>query len=179
MNTAETIKKDKTIPKKYTGQMLYDFLEQYKLIKGISTEQLCEILGWHNQYYSRLKSVKPNGDAYTITLSTVLKVSKKLCIPPMAILENLYGESITEAEATDFVKKLPAEVKGWLCTPEGRDWILKGYSNFLKDKSDKNIQRRVQMEQQKAEQEMQAYNERKLEKAKQAVLADFDKPVPF
>lgn len=171
MNTIEQLKKDKSIPKKYDGPMLRDFLEEYKLIKNINTEELCNILGWKKQYYSKLNYVNKNtGEHYIITLSTVLHVAEKLHIPPRVILENIYGEEVTENEVKDFIKGLPSDVKAWLCTDEGKSYILKGFEEHLTEKSQEDIEKRIDIQRKLEEQKAIEINNTKLKRVKRYIL---------
>lgn len=171
MNTAEQLKKDKTIPRKYDGPMLRDFLEEYKLIKNISTEELCSILGWKKQYYSKLAYInKDTGEHYIITLSTVLHVADRLHIPPRVILENLYGEEVTESEVTAFIKGLPSDVKAWLCTKEGKEYLLKGFEEHIEKKSQQDIDKRIDIQRKLEEQKAIQVNNTKMNRARKYIL---------
>ncbi len=101
----------KTLP----SETLINYLEDYKLSHDMTQKELLEKIGMSRQQYSATRLSKTN-----VHLKTVTRIAVALGVPVSDIL------GIEDEPNKDF----PVEIREWLRTDHGREWIMRGYANY-------------------------------------------------
>ena len=127
------LKENNTIPKTYSGKVLFNKLQEWREMKGITIAELCDRLGWHYQQYYALDD--DNRKVRAKLLSHVI-ASLELDMDWLLAVPNEDGS--TNAYVNVF-KKYPPKILEWLASEEGKEAMLKEYGRYHIAKAQKEL----------------------------------------
>lgn len=129
----EELKENGTIPKYYSGKTLFNKLQEWRELNGITIAELCDRLGWHYQQFYALDDDKRKVRA---KLLSHIIVALKLDIDWLLTAPNQDGSTLAYVNV---FKKYPPKVLAWLATDEGKEAMMKEYGLFHLSKAQKEL----------------------------------------
>lgn len=124
-----------SLPKSFSGKILFDRLQTYKELNNLTVEQLCKKLGWHYQQLYAL-----NDSKRTVRAKLLTHVITKLGISPNWLLA-----SGKEYSYVQVLKLYPPKVLEWLISEEGRTKMLEAYAVHSLKKEQERISNDAQV----------------------------------
>lgn len=123
------------VKKTFPAQVLHNWLEMYRIKRGMKQRELVEILEWKSQFYSGLARKK------SVFTTTVFHVAEKLGINSSEILLLADGAQIAVAS---IIEQYPKEVLLWMTSDEGKKAIVEAYTNKIIEEAKRELRKKVQ-----------------------------------
>lgn len=119
---------------KYPAKCLRDALLKYMKEHNMTPTELCKVIGWKPQYYSRLSRID-----WVLTSKAVIKVENALHIQ-LPDPEDYDENKKIENNVKKLVQIYPPEVIKFMFTDEGYKVFMSAYSNWSDDEKFKKEQ---------------------------------------
>ena len=127
------LKENPSLPKCYSGKTLFNKLQEWREMQGITIAELCDRLGWHYQQFYAL-----DDDNRKVRAKLLSHVMDKLSLDMDWLLATPDEDGSTNAYVSVF-KKYPPKILKWLASDEGKEAMLKAYGLYYLSKAKEEL----------------------------------------